>query len=164
MSIQTWKAEYLPISAVECVEQYPLTHHKAGLNAAQHSLKKWEGTRKEELDRHGIIKIGAKLSETDSIGDVGMFLGGDTCALCELAEQRSVAAEGTKDEKDDDYDGKTMCLYCPLYEVRENNACTSFSRDVDKDDSPWDASVAFKPDVEPMIEWLKKTVEQELNK
>ena len=42
MSIESWKAEFYPTPADEASKD----------QAIAHSLRKWEGLRKENLDRH----------------------------------------------------------------------------------------------------------------
>lgn len=62
MSLDTWKAEFYPVPADSVPESDTLSH----------SLRKWEGLRKENLEKHGLQ------------ADVGGFhIDSSTCALCQ---------------------------------------------------------------------------------
>lgn len=64
--LDQWKAEFYPIEARDCPRS----------EAAAHGLRKWQGLRRENVERYGIY--------------VGLvFLGGDTCALCHHYYNRS---------------------------------------------------------------------------
>ena len=65
MSLKTWKEEFYPIPADEVPESQALAH----------SLRNWEGLRKENLEKHGV-------ESTDSYVDE-MPIDSSTCALCQ---------------------------------------------------------------------------------
>lgn len=68
MSLETWKAEFYPIPAHEVPVE----------DAVQHSLRKWKGLTKENLEKHEVI-VGGRVV----LGDDGKFdLSSDSCALC----------------------------------------------------------------------------------
>lgn len=128
MSIESWKAEFYPIPAEDCPKEQAITH----------SLRKWEGLRKDALGRHAI-----------GLTDSGFLIGGDrtiflvnasSCALCEHFYN-----EANEDEP---------CANCPLAIARGGFAC-----DCEKPcehNSPWAAWQYNKwHDPEPMIAALK---------
>ena len=123
MSIETWKAEYYPCEA------------KDATDSIQHSLTKWIGLRKENLDRHGLLKGVCELyTETDG----GVFkINNDTCALC-----IEFLCPGAADP----------CVRCPLYK-HLGHACDN--GDGEDDQSPYHSFIA-DDDPEPMIVALSK--------
>ena len=64
MSLETWKEEFYPVPADEVPESQALTH----------SLRKWEGLRKENLEKHGVKRRLHKVGE--------FHVDSTTCALC----------------------------------------------------------------------------------
>jgi hypothetical protein len=103
MSLSTWKQEFYPV---------PADSVKDDAAAVEHSIRKWEGLRKENLVKHAMRR-----SDRD-IGDDRDDFGIDcrSCALCVLHRTR-------------DKDGEASCGDCPLYVSRGKVAC-----DVSTDD------------------------------
>jgi hypothetical protein len=68
MSIETWKKEFYPVEANQVSKQ----------DAIAHSLKKWTGATKDNIQKHGVERAGYLLfDDRDAFG-----FGGETCALC----------------------------------------------------------------------------------
>jgi hypothetical protein len=94
MSLETWKAEFLPVYAYECEKK----------DAVAHSLLKWSGLRPSALRRHGVSFMGEAY-----IGDIGdedeaykwLRIDADNCALCHWHL--------------DDYESVDECRTCPGY-------------------------------------------------
>jgi hypothetical protein len=127
MSLDTWKAEFYPITAKECpVEQ-----------AIEHSLRKWLGLRPEALQQHGVrITCGNLANET---GDGRIFLiSSSSCALCALHYA-----------EDDDQ----PCASCPLAISRGGASCDGLAKG--EKVAPWWVWGDEK-DHEPMIAALEK--------
>lgn len=64
MSLETWKEEFYPIPSDEVSESQALAH----------SLRKWEGLKKENLEKHGVGATGGYVDE--------LPIDSSTCALC----------------------------------------------------------------------------------
>ena len=77
MSVKTWIEEFYPVSAKDLVNR----GNPSDLDLVNHSLKKWEGARSGNLERHKVELDCAKLSDDGEIGDV-FFFGSETCSLC----------------------------------------------------------------------------------
>lgn len=134
MSLQSWKEEFYPVEA-----QYASPEE-----AVAHSLRKWEGLRPENLQKHGLVQNGKHLEEVDS-EDEEYFISGDSCALCH---------HYAEDE----------CNCCPLFKARGDVACDSFNIEECGSDGehPFGAGVnRANPNPEPMIMWLKKAQEEQ---
>ena len=130
MSVETWKEEFYPTN----VESVPPEQ------AAAHSLQKWKGFRKENLEKHNVTFNGNVLG-----GDGRFYFDGTTCALC-LHFQ---------------YNG---CFRCPLAIVRADKQSDYIACDetrIDEHTSPWHARYDT-PD--PMIKWLEKAVQYQKDK
>jgi hypothetical protein len=129
VSIDTWRQEFYPVDAFRV---------GPGVSSIEHSLKKWSGLRKENLERHGCRSTGSAIR--DNYGRA-FRVGGATCALCHHY------ADASEDEG--------MCALCPLSETRDGVACDDL-RD-DEGEHPYGHWIQFK-NPEPMIEWLEKTL------
>lgn len=92
MSLDTWKSEFYPIEA----SKVPVEE------AVQHSLRKWRGLTKENLEKHGVIKD--EDSTKIMYGKGGMSIDAHSCALCEHYL--------------DSYQMDNACEGCPLVTVR----------------------------------------------
>lgn len=131
MSVESWLAEFYSVPAGQVSEA----------DAAAHSLRKWEGLRKENLDVHGMHVSETPWVVVDDVTGHVFAVASDTCALCEVYF--------------DDANGDHPCDLCPLCQVRDGKAC-----DRDRDDeslSPWHAWTTSR-NPEPMILWLRKAV------
>ncbi len=89
MSLETWKEEFYPIPADEVPESQALTH----------SLRKWEGLRKENLEKHGVGATGGYVDE--------MSIDSSTCALCHH------------------HIDSVRCATCPLVKLTMGGNCDS---------------------------------------
>lgn len=66
MSLESWSAEFYPTSARECANS------KGMIATIQHSLRKWRGFSKENLEKHDL-----------SWWDTGLYRSAGACSLCE---------------------------------------------------------------------------------
>jgi hypothetical protein len=136
MSYKTWAAEYYPKPAREAIG--------TPLEAAKHSLQKWIGLRKENMEKHGVLRRITASGSNIVIGDLlwrgnDLVISWESCALCRYAGSYYITAS---------------CSGCPLYEVRGQIPCCEASG------SAINAFFAYtrRGDPEPMIEDLQATV------
>lgn len=131
MSVNSWKAEFYPVPASDCLPE----------EAIRHSLQKWLGLRPDALKRHGMsVTPGGNIAAD---GEVRRFpISANTCALCERF-----------------YDGAKgdSCTRCPLAIARGGPACDR-ARD-DETEAPWE-SWSFGHNPEPMIAALEEADRQ----
>lgn len=132
MSLQTWKAEFYPVSAQSDV---------ARADPVAHSLRKWRGLTPENLARHGVWRVGSC-----AIGDdtVTMAIDETTCSLC--------VWYGEHDEL-----CRYSCRLCTLYATR---GCFCYMPRADEGLSPWRAWT-HNGDPLPMIQALEAAQEME---
>ena len=71
MSLQTWMDEFYPTPA----QKFPTE-----LEAVEHSLRKWKGLTRENLEKHGVIHRGWNIR--DDNGTI-LKIDSSTCALCQ---------------------------------------------------------------------------------
>lgn len=136
MSIETWKQEFYPVSAKEVEKE----------KAAEHSFRKWEGARKENLEKHGLERATTTTSSIRCVGDhLGdrFYFDGVSCSLCVHFYKQG-------DGWDDG------CENCPLCIVRGGVPCTGTAEG--ERVSPYDKFVSTS-NPEPMISALKLAVE-----
>lgn len=126
MSLETWKEEFYPIDAEYVSEEE---------DAVAHSLRKWIGLRKENLDKHRISSTGW-IGISD--GDEYVYIDSSTCALC----QRYFDDEAVNE-----------CASCPLFDLLGKRCDNG-------DDSPFVIWGEYE-NPEPMIAALKQLVEQD---
>lgn len=88
MSLKTWKEEFYPIDAGYVSEE----------DAVEHSLRKWIGLRKGNLDKHSVSNGYLGVSD----GDDYVYIDSSTCALC----QRYFDDEAVNE-----------CASCPLFDL-----------------------------------------------
>ena len=74
MSLESWKAEFYPIEASDV---------RFTKEAIRHSLKKWQGLTKENLEKHGVVKKGDDRLY-DGIEKWPFHIDCFSCALCQL--------------------------------------------------------------------------------
>lgn len=89
MSLETWKAEFYLIPSDEVSESQALAH----------SLRKWEGLRKENLEKHGVGATGGYVDE--------MSIDSSTCTLCHH------------------HIDSVRCATCPLVKLTMGGNCDS---------------------------------------
>ena len=103
MSLATWKKEFANEKSCEKLLEVPVTP-RAVRKALDNSLTKWQGLRKRELNKHGVVWPKEQFEIQDAQDDYDYFgLDSGTCHLCQLFQLRS--------------DG---CTGCPLDTVGEN--------------------------------------------
>lgn len=139
MSLKTWKEEFYPFEA------YLFTEKSSGLEAAKHSLQKWIGMRKENLERHGGYRktygdLGFR--EKDIVRSFQIY--NESCSLC----QKFLRPHG----------GEPWCKACPLAIARGGVPCDKKNALLGETVSPWFSWTALA-DPEPMIHWLGKAVD-----
>lgn len=133
MSLQSWKDEFYPTTAEHEADAQGVTR----LQLIEHSLQKWHGLLKENLDRHACVIREGRVREVGTDGHFG--IDSRSCSLC-----AAYCAE--------------RCHFCPLQQTR-GVVCDKVNPAIEKD-SPWSTWIhEGKP--EPMIFWLEKTKERE---
>ena len=128
MSIETWKAEFYPIPAEEVLS-----------NRLQHSLTKWIGARKENLNKHGLTIVDNSLCDMNDTR-FSITFNEDTCALCHFHQ---------------------ACDSCPLRQV---NAHDDVSLNESWLDYACEAEYEFfrrMGNPEPMIELLQSAIDMQ---
>jgi hypothetical protein len=78
MTLETWKAEFYTI---------PADHPDALAAPAAHSLRKWEGRRAENLERHGLVVRSLQYAIREPETDKVFIFGPDECSLCRACKQ-----------------------------------------------------------------------------
>lgn len=150
MSLETWVKEFCPVP-VEATKGWD------DVRRLERDLKKWEGLRKENLDRHdGKLWDDAIRFRNEGAehGDGGPYLHYDIAYEC------SLCAEYTQGRNPE---ANPHCWDCPLYDVREGFRCDTVSDDEDDEGvaAPW-FRLCREGNPEPMIEWLEKALERAL--
>lgn len=97
MSLADWKDEFYPHDAEEATEE----------DAVEHSLRKWEGLRPENLKKHKVHTIGSDLEDDE---DDYLDIDWSTCALCRV---HSTSGDMCGEDEDE------SCGRCPLQAVLE---------------------------------------------
>ena len=87
MSLETWKAEFYPIEACDVPKEAAIAH----------SLQKWIGLRKENVERHGGMHTRHRLDFYSG----RFYADSGACALCLLYME----------------DPQSQCRNCPLVAV-----------------------------------------------
>jgi hypothetical protein len=131
MSTETWKAEFYPVAA-DFIE--------GRLVAVEHSILKWEGVSKKNLDKHNVSLNDGTI--IDGTGAKFLFTPSN-CALCVLYRDLPFT--------------QRECVECPIT-VSRGVSCTSAS-----DDSvatPWGSFLRNDP--APMIAVLEEARQNEL--
>lgn len=144
MSYKSWAETYYPEPA-SCLAAWNPRRWML-VRATEHSLRKWQGLRPGPLAEHGLKVItqaagAAALWDSKQGRAPHLYLTGSTCALC----------AAVVDE----------CQHCPLAQARSSDGNNAVPCDVERDDesvSPYHQFV-MTGDPEPMIQWLKKTLE-----
>lgn len=135
MSLTTWKEEFYPIPADKAEGDV--------LTAVDHSLKKWEGLRADNMKRHGCYAAGSWISDDplDVSDDGTMLLNSATCALCKY-----------KNSLNDD----GGCNKCPITLATGRPCDDLYADDDEAAVIPWDEWTA-RQNPEPMIAVLETT-------
>jgi hypothetical protein len=146
MSIRTWKKEFYPIDADETTKA----------KAIEHSLKKWIGLRKANLEKHRLQQgqfLGASYGTLVSASGPVFTVDSRSCSLCFHYLDKEVSISG--DDSDD-----TPCTTCPLYKANGKRSCVNPDGGVY---SPYTAFVTGN-DPEPMIALLEKALARQKKK
>lgn len=149
MSIETWTQEFYPCRANSA---------EAHERAVDHSLQKWIGLRRENLEKHGLIQVGYRLYSAEDVTclrpvfqiDVG------TCSLCSVYHDSSADFVGSPDS--DEWEPLPECRECPLSKVRDGVPC-DYARKSETNSPYYLGTRPGGPDPEPMILWLIKAKE-----
>lgn len=105
MSLETWKEEFYPIPANENMED---------MEALLNAKRKWEGMRKENLEKHECnVKTGRINYNAEFF-----CIGAGSCALC---LKYSPEYEETLN--------KYVCDQCPIYLSRDEISCDNLSQE-----------------------------------
>lgn len=130
MSLETWKAQYYPVDAADVPPA----------EAVAHSLRKWEGLRKENLNKHQCF-INGDLGVIDLDTEEVLHIDTGSCALCAH------------------YEYPRRCPNCPLFNVLGGVRCDGANQPYQ-----WFSAVMIRrntPDPEPMISALKLAADWE---
>lgn len=130
MSLKSWKAEFYPVEASEVSVK----------DALAHSKRKWEGLRRENLERHGLELEGGRLVAS-SVGTL-FFIASDSCALCHYFLENSRVRRYQQ-----------RCANCPLRMVR-GEPCDAPSHN---SPSPWWSFIS-ENDPLPMIALIDEAI------
>lgn len=134
MSLETWKAEFYPIPADKVKKKDTL----------EHSLRKWEGLRKENLEKHEMKLSGARLTGQDGLGY--LLIASESCALCVVAGKEALG------EMRPPCACASYCGKCPLYKL-DKTSC-DFG-----EGNPYKVfSIEGNP--EPMISLITRAIEE----
>lgn len=143
MSFKTWKEEFYPVTAQEIVEKCA-TRQELIL----HSLQKWNGLKQENLDKHNVSIIQARVFNYIVFDnkDMEFFKTLEFTYWGELKEK----LEGI-DHLIIDSDSCSLCVKyedcedCPLYDMRDQTPCD----EADENDSgPFEI---WQTEKDPMI-------------
>lgn len=137
MSLKTWKEEFYAVPANEVAKE----------DAVSHSLRKWEGLRPANLEKHWVYWDYRGL--TDLPGEV-LRIDSNSCALCVHYLDNSIAAYEV------DEDPPHMCSACPLAIARGDVPCDRCMRHEAHMEHPYAMGINPPHNPELMIAWLKK--------
>lgn len=126
MSIETWESESYPTPAFEA--------SGSPLEAAQHSLLKWQGLLPENLKKHSLILADCDLYEV-VYEDPKFSVSANNCALCLLAERLN------------GHERFGSCSSCPMH-TELGTTC---------DNKLWSKFVCIN-DAQPMVDTLAELV------
>ena len=136
MSLDSWKKEFYPVEASE------IAFNGSVSDCIKHSLVKWYGLRKENLEKHGVkytsdeFALSDKSAPVYSIATQTLEIDSASCALCQK------------------YD--TNCILCVLAESN-GGACDEAANGREAVYNAFvDANDPDNPDPEPMIAALEK--------
>ena len=138
MSLETWKEEFYPVPADD---RRAKRSHTAAVN---HSLKKWRGLTKENLEKHGLTKESGHLIIPINGGGC-ITISGATCALCCMEYERTAYPMS---------DLEKFCRRCPLFRALGRKCDGPLL--VSEEPSPYSEFLS-KDDPLPMIKALEKT-------
>lgn len=128
MTIETWIQEFYPVTAEQASTDE--------VEAVKHSIKKWRGLTKENLEKHLIEKIYYSIEDDTS----SIVIDSENCALCHYSGKL----------KGDSI--SISCTYCPIFKS-SGNCCSDQYSLFDHESNP-----------HPMIELLEKTLKWVENK
>lgn len=120
MTIKSWKEENYPIDAKDLRES-------SDRECIEHSLKKFEGTKKENLKKHNVILYKGDIYFTNGL--TCFSFNGLTCALCQKYCLR-----------------ESSCSNCPLSKIGKQCSAS---------ESPWKIFLKDNNPI-PMIRALKE--------
>ena len=141
MSIETWKEEFYTVPADD---RRAKRSHTAAVN---HSLKKWRGLTKENLEKHGLIKKSMTSVIIPINGGGYISTAGTTCALCCMEDDRTCLNNSTNEK---------FCRRCPLFRTLGKQCNQENFFDISEEPSPYSEFLS-KDDPLPMIKALEKT-------
>lgn len=132
MSLKTWKEEFYPIEAKDTIGM-------SAIDLIKHSLRKWEGLTKENLEKHKCHSLNSNIY--DDYTGKPFSVSSISCSLCEVYfDNEQLSAE-------------LRCLHCPLAITRKGIPC-------DKSVGPFIVWI-MNDDPSEMIEWLNRTLKKQ---
>lgn len=142
MSLSAWRRAFYDVPA----EAVAADRRNGDLDLIAHSLRKWEGLKRENLDAHGLYAEGGEILWREE-EYVVFLVDTETCALC----QRHYGKEKVLDHP---YLGSHECGTCPLARSRPGGApCDRRARR--EKAAPFDRFLDTG-DAKPMIRALQK--------
>lgn len=105
-SFSDWLKEHYPETAKEAAET-SRARNDNGLYAARHSLKKWEGVCKKELDKYGMYVLGTAVWNKHGDNLIIDF-SSENCSLCKYTVRGN------------------YCFYCPGKEANGYTCLDAF--------------------------------------
>ena len=124
MTIASWKEEFYPVEAKDCPVE----------DAIEHSLDKWKGLRRENLEKHGLVQLNSEIGERQ--GYHTFNVNSISCALCKHH-----------------LDVLNSCPECSISKIRRM-ACDRGK------DAPW-VKFVVENNPEPMIELLEEALRRQ---
>ena len=133
MSLETWKAEYYPVTARECKKEDALTH----------SQRKWEGLKAANLAKHHVYFDLGRRAVREPTGSKRLIVNDESCALCIHFHSGDNHADN-------------RCDCCPVAKARRGIPCDAkYKSDTEGRGGPF---ITFVRNLNPapMIRLLKK--------
>lgn len=147
MSLQTWKDEFYPLAVEKTTKA----------TALWAVIRKWEGLRQENLDRHGVLAGVNTVMEKGTVTELPFPIGAASCAFCHHYLREPEPPEDPDEDPTDEWRDKSDCDECPLYQIRGGYSCDKEREDEagGSEGAPWTAWWC-RHDPEPMLRWLYK--------
>ena len=153
MSIKSWKAEFYPYPASKFLSLH--RNIDITIRALKHSLQKWRGLTKENLEKHGLYAEGHNIYKSDNYKSV-FSVDAYSCALCALFYSDSPSKKG---EVYFAVESGSLhpyrCSACPLVAVR--GVPCDYLKKGEGDFTPY-TQFAVDGDTKPMVKLLEKAL------
>lgn len=139
MSLKTWKQEFYPVDA-EDVVSHGANYDEIAIDMIKHSLTKWRGLTKDNLDKHDLVQDWRYIKEAT----LRTFeIDGYSCSLC--CEYRNITF-------------KDPCEQCPIT-IATGIRQDTYGARVDPCSVEYHCFLDDGGGPEPMIRLLERTLE-----